>query len=187
VTYEYDDPKGHVRARAHVSWSVWDEIKRGAPVKVRAARILGLPRSEIVGSGSPMMDGSFFVLVVITIGFNVLMWAVFIATLKPSLRRRAIVMHGTATTGRVTGKSVKRSPQGQIVSRTVCYEYTGPDGATSDTMQITADEYARVHEGDTVHVVFMDGKKAASVIYGFGEYAAADDAGNELVLAAQRV
>lgn len=186
VSYEYADPRGRVRGRSPASLTVWEGLRRGSPLKVRAVRLLGLPRSEIVGSGAPGMDGSFYVLVAILIACVVLTIIVVAALFKPVLRRRAIVKYGTLTTGRVIGKSFHRTPKGQT-TRTVAYEYTGPDiHPTRGTMRVTAEEYARVHEGDAVPVVFTDGIDDHSVIYGFGAYAAADDRGDELVLA-QRV
>src|SRR5947209_8121885 len=166
LTYEYADPRGAARGRSRVSSDLWDHFHRGSPLKLRAVRILGLPRSEIVGSGVPLMDASFYVLVAITIGWNALILIVFAAVVKPALRRRAIIKYGTATMGRVVGKSVKRLPKGTTI-RTVAYEYSGGEiRRAQGTMDVTAEEYARVHEGDAVPVVFTSGAKGGSVIYG---------------------
>lgn len=184
VTYDYTDPQGQVRARSPASLTVWENLQRGSPLKVRTVRLLGLPRSEIVGSGAPLTDGSFYVLVAITVGCIALTVIVFASLLKPGRRQRAIIRNGTLTTGRIVGKSLRRPPKGQT-THTVAYEYLCP-GRTQATMVVTAEEYARVHEGDAVPVIFVEGGKDKSLIYGFGEYAAADDRGDELVLA-QRV
>lgn len=184
VTYDYTDPQGHVRARSPASLTVWENLRRGSPLTVRTVRLLGLPRSEIVGSGAPLMDGSFYVLVAIAVGCIALTIIVFAALLKPARRQRAIIRYGAVTTGRIVGKSVRRPPKGQT-THIVTYEYLAP-GRTQATMHVTAEEYARVHEGDAVPVVFVEDGKDNSLIYGFGEYAAADDRGDEQVLA-QRV
>jgi hypothetical protein len=187
VYYDYVDPRGQVRGRSPASWEVWDNLRRGSPVKVRAVRFLGLPRSEIIGSGDPLINGSFYALVAITIGCMALTFIAFASVAKPVLRRRAIIRNGTLATGHIVSKSFKRLPKGSTI-RTVTYEYTGSGtGHTRATMRVTAEEYARVHEGDAVPVVFIDGEKDNSILYGFGEYVAADDWGNELAVPAGRV
>lgn len=183
VNYTYIDSLGEVRAHQRVRQRDWDQYKRGSQLTVRTVRVMGLPRSAILGPEGVAATPGLCCFLPFTILWNVIVWSVFAALVGPPLRRRAVVKYGTPTMGRVVSKSTKPSRNGRTIG-TVSYEYTGPGiGRALGTMDVTADEYARVREGDAVPVVFTPGVKGGSVIYGFGEYAAADPFGDELVVA----
>ena len=180
VTYAY--PPGnptHVENES-INFNDWKSLKVGESIGLREITFGGIyrqclddPRIHGRGVGSACF-------VPFALLWNVIMCGIFLSWIGPVWKRRRLAKLGTPAMGKLTMKTVK--PRKNDKTYTLGYSFVDSNGRPQvGTMEVNAHEFSEMADGQLVPVLYDPMRPHRSMIYGLGEYAAADDRGDELI------
>jgi hypothetical protein len=180
VTYTYPAGSAAHVGNDQIKFDEWRQLKVGQTLGLRAIDFLGSHRSRIDDPRIKASGGGACCFLPFALLWNGLMCGIFVTWVGPVWRRRWLAKRGVPAMGRLTMKNVKVEKKNKTY--TLGYTFSSWEGLPQvGTMKVNALEFAEMREGQLLPVLYDPVRPHRSMIYGLGEYAAADDRGDELV------
>ncbi|MBI4751257.1 MAG: hypothetical protein HY774_22485 [Acidobacteria bacterium] len=169
VHFRYQHFGSDHRDQTTVPKAVFDTFHQNDVVEVK---VFPLPGTKFTQLKYPGAMDAHIVKVMVSTGMalfwngivSVFLWAFYI---RP-LINRWLVRNGWPAPGRITGKSVS---SGKSTSYYVEYQFDVPkEGTQQGKMEVSADAYALVNNGDMVSVLYSSTNPRWSVVYEVADY-----------------
>lgn len=169
VHFRYQHFGAEHQEQTTVPKAVFDTLHQNDMTEVK---VFPLPISKLTQLKYPGSFDSHVVKVMVSTAMalfwngivSVFLWAFYI---RP-LINRWLIQNGWPASGQITGKSVKG---GKTTTYYVEYQFALPkDGTKQGKMEVTADAYSLVNQGDSVSILYSTKNPGWSVVYELADY-----------------
>lgn len=178
-TYPVGRP-AHTDSR-NIKLAEWRQLKVGQTLGVREINFLGIQHSRIDDPRISEGGLSSCCLLPFALLWNGIMCGLVVTWIGPAWTRKRLAKLGLPAVGRLT---MKRCDIDSKKNRTYKLGYafmTSSGLPIVGVMAVTEKEFSDMSDGQIVPVLYDASRPRRNMIYGLGEYAAADDRGDELV------